>query len=204
MVPRTTTALTQAECDALRTHALVVPGRLREAAAGGGGRRRRKAPRPARPRLSRRERRVVNDCLLQTAGPVASAAEAKSLFDLRPRDPLPFAVLGDAAPPASASRARITSGAIDRRVRLLVKYKGAYVRPMLAAIEDDVRKAAARREHVTLALDDPLERLLAHAVAQYCCLLHRSVVQGAQRVVCISPPDAPRPLPLVRMGDLLA
>lgn len=205
--------LEQMESDALACRGLVTGGRTREALAGGGGRSRggrRKAQRSdtARPRLSRRERRVVNDALFRSGAGAAPDAlrESTELFNVRPRAPIAWALLREhsAGSATAPERCRTTVGSVDRRVRALIKRKGAFVRPVLANIEEPIRTAAADGTTLELDLPDPLHRLLAHAVAKFYGHHHHSESIGTTRIVRVIPPSNRPPLPPTRMRQLLA
>lgn len=195
--------LTEEEVHALCAPELPTP-RLRSAAAGGGGRGRvRRDPQDARPRLSRRERRQVNDALLRRD---ISAEDTKSLFDVPVRAPTHFAALRDVRAVRAALKPQAQTvdhePRANRRIRALVKEKGAFVRPILSSIEERVRGTRAG-ERLMLHLADSLSRLIAHGVAQFYGHVHRSERVGSERVVVVCASQDVRPLPPVRLVDLL-
>lgn len=209
------------EMHALMQAAAPTSGRTAEAAAGGGGRRRGGGRRKgrstsARPRLSRRERRAVNDALLHMSSPDARHMDAKAVFDLRHRQPVAWTVLREhkshSVPTTSTSaagggavtpRTHVAQMRVTRRIRALVKSKGTFVRPILLSVEEPIRAAAHDGSTVALPLADSLSRLLAHAVAQFYGFMHRSERRGGDYFVHVQPPQ-PVIVPKRRLCDLIA
>lgn len=198
--------LTAAEVEALcadEVHA----GRVLTASAGGGGRRRgRRGERAGRPRLSRRERREVNDALLRRN---FGGDDVKGLFDARARAPTAFYALRDvlavrsAATPSPTTPTRTAPQRADWRIRALAKEKGSFVLPLIGDIEERVRGARAG-ERIMLHLADSLSRLIAHGVAQFYGRVHRSERVGSERVVVVCSPLNPSPLPAVKLVDMIS
>lgn len=164
-----------------------------------------------RPRLSRRMRRCVNDALLVEV----DETEAKALFDIAPRKASAFQKL--LAQPAAVASFTATdmeheqckyerdkerlSRAVDRRVKAVVKEK-RYLRQFVERIEESVLQLPPGGT-LALVLSDSLSRLIAHGVAQFYQMAHRSMNVGRQRVTYISSKHAQPPLPAVRMVDIL-
>lgn len=180
--------------------------RVATASAGGGGRaRRQRGHREGRPRLSRRERRAVNDLLLQQAP--GRPLDAKAELDAPARAPTPFRCLL-LVPPETPARSLPVAGrartpAPDRRVRMAVKRKGAPVTAVLRAVEERVRRVRPG-ETLALAPGGALARLVCHAVAQFYGLSHCSVGAPPHRGVSVTAPVEWGPLPHTRLVDILA
>lgn len=167
-----------------------------------------------RPVLSRRLRRVANDSALHVAAAETGAlptsrAELRSLFERSTRTSwtelsasavaraawAPFVDIdldhlttANTLPATSHTRNRHGDGGglprVDRRIRHVLKARAGAVRPLVRQVEDSVVDLR-RGESVVLRLQDPLARLVAHGVAQFHGLAHRSSGIGLDRVLVV-------------------
>eukprot|EP00178_Gracilaria_changii_P008389 TRINITY_DN2555_c0_g1_i1.p1 TRINITY_DN2555_c0_g1~~TRINITY_DN2555_c0_g1_i1.p1 ORF type:complete len:228 (-),score=32.04 TRINITY_DN2555_c0_g1_i1:478-1161(-) len=175
--------------------------------------------------VPRRLRRYYNDLNLAMNAASAGAlptthAELASLFEHRSRSEFDtlfgdnearrawdsFVLADDVAERAGvrkgASRVRDSQPVprVDGRLRQLIKQRGALVRPLVEQFEKQVMALPAGQS-VRLVLESPFSRLVAHGVASFHLMKHRSFDIGNQRVTVIS---ATSPSHQVRLLDVVA
>lgn len=73
---------------------------------------------------------------------------------------------------------------IDHKIRVLLKERPTVVKPLVQQVEESVLHLE-HGESIVLNLPHPLSRMVAHAVAQFHCLAHRSCDVGQDRVLVI-------------------
>lgn len=73
---------------------------------------------------------------------------------------------------------------VDGRIRYLFKMRPAVVRPLVKQVEETV-VGLERGESLVLRLPDAMGRMVAHGVAQFHCLGHRSLGVGSERVLVV-------------------
>lgn len=73
---------------------------------------------------------------------------------------------------------------IDRKIRQVIKSRGAFIKPLIQQVEESVC-TLEKGESIVLHLPHSLSRMVAHGVAQYHSLTHCSSGYGSNRVLVI-------------------
>lgn len=92
---------------------------------------------------------------------------------------------------------------IDRKIRHVLKERGDGIKPLVRQVEDTVC-TLEKGESIVLHLPHSLSRMIAHGVAQFHSLAHRSTGYGSNRVLVIKRHNHHAVQNATRLVDVLA